>query len=285
MLASLSDPRSSYFNPVQATQVATQFGMENLGTWAGGIAMDAITSGAMCHPASSTLELADGRAVRIDSVRVGDEVRTPTGFEPVTGFLHAEDRATEYLRLTTAGGAAIEISALHHLFANGASADAADVVVGDNITTPRGAERVTRVEKVERAGAYHVFVAGGAYYVDGVLASDYYALTPAAVWPLVRAYVAARSAIGVPIIPVGRGLFPDHAWAVDLLGLLGVPTVVQRTALFPLTIACGIGTELINAAAELATSKAPAIALGTAAAAALATAAARKMMMKKKRRA
>ena len=69
----------------------------------------------------------------------------------------------------------------------------------------------------------------------------------------VRAYVAARFAIGVPIIPVGRGLFPNHAWAVDLLGLLGVPTVVQRTALFPLTIACGIGTELINAAAEHAT--------------------------------
>ena len=144
---------------------------------------------------------------------------------------------------------------------------------------------MTRVEKVERAGAYHVFVAGGAYYVDGVLASDYYALTPAAVWPLVRAYVAARSAIGVPIIPVGRGLFPNHAWAVDLLGLLGVPTVVQRTALFPLTIACGIGTELINAAAEVATSKAPAIALGTAAVAVLATAAAHKMMKMKKRRA
>jgi len=61
---------------------------------------------------------------------------------------------------------------------------------------------------------------------------------PPSVWPLVWAYVEARHAIGVPIIPAGRGVFPNHAWAIDLLLRLGVPPATQRRFLFPLTIAC-----------------------------------------------
>ena len=163
---------------------------------------------AQCHPASATLELEGGHLVRIDEVRVGDKIRAPTGFEPVTGFLHAERRQAEYLRFTTEGGMSVEISVLHHLFANGTETDPADVAVGDLLETARGREVVNRIAHVTAFGAYHIFVRGGAYYVDGILASDYVGLVPPSVWPLVRFYVEARHAIGVPIIPAGRGVFP-----------------------------------------------------------------------------
>mmetsp|Transcript_44533 Transcript_44533/g.147612 ORF Transcript_44533/g.147612 Transcript_44533/m.147612 type:complete len:138 (+) Transcript_44533:384-797(+) len=100
-----------------------------------------------CHPASATLELEGGHLVRIDEVRVGDKIRAPTGFEPVTGFLHAERRQAEYLRFTTEGGVSVEISVLHHLFANGTETDPADVAVGDLLQTARGRE-VNRIAHV-----------------------------------------------------------------------------------------------------------------------------------------
>lgn len=37
-----------------------------------------------------------------------------------------------------------------------------------------------RVEMVQARGLYHLFVQGGSYYVDGILASDYYGVVPKA---------------------------------------------------------------------------------------------------------
>ena len=125
--------------------------------------------------------------------------------------------------------------------------------LGDVLQTPRGGAAVTRIEAVQARGAYHLFVRGGSYYVDGIAATDYVALVPAAAWPAVRAYVGARFRLGAPIVPVGRGLFPNHAWAVSLLSWLGVPLELSR-GLFLVTMACGIGTELVNALAAWACS-------------------------------
>jgi len=233
---------------------------------------DCTSNCAQCHPASATLELEGGRVARMDEVRVGDKVRTPSGFAPVTGFLHAERTAASYLRFTTAGGHVMSISALHHMIVNGEETDPTAVRVGDLLDTPKGAEAVRRVEPIEAAGKYHPFVSGGRYYVDGVQASDYVSLAPRALWPFVQAYVEARFRMGVPIIPVGAGLFPNHAWAVDLLARMGTPVGVQRAFLFPLTMSCGILTELANAAAEHLGATA-----GTAAAAAAALVGARQL--------
>ena len=108
--------------------------------------------------------------------------------------------------------------------------------------------------------------------MDGILASDYYGLVSEAIWPLVRAYAEARYWLGIPIIPVGKGFFPDHAWAAGSLGRAGVPLWAQKTVLFPLTVASGIFTELANVAIE----RFPAW-LGTAAAATAAIKAGRKL--------
>jgi len=93
--------------------------------------------------------------------------------------------------------ASMAISPLHHVFVNGIETDPSHVKLGDLLRTPHGLEPVTRIDSIEARGAYHVFVKGGSYYVDSILASDYFGLVPHMAWPLVRAYVEARYRIGV----------------------------------------------------------------------------------------
>ena len=124
--------------------------------------------------------------------------------------------------------ASMAISPLHHVFVNGIETDPSHVKLGDLLRTPHGLEPVTRIDSIEARGAYHVFVKGGSYYVDSILASDYFGLVPHMAWPLVRAYVEARYRIGVPVIPIGRGFFPSHIWAFDILSRLGAPLPVHQ---------------------------------------------------------
>ena len=109
---------------------------------------------------------------------MGTRVKTDTGFQPILGFLHAEeDTMVSYLRFTTPS-ASMTISPLHHAFVNGAEIDPSFIKLGDLLHTPHGLKPVTRIETVEERGAYHSFVKGGSYFVDGILASDYYGLVP-----------------------------------------------------------------------------------------------------------
>ena len=57
----------------------------------GGTPSDCETGGGGgCHPAKTMLEMDDGTERRIDSIEPGNLIRTPTGYKPVLGFLHAE---------------------------------------------------------------------------------------------------------------------------------------------------------------------------------------------------
>ena len=153
-----------------------------------------------------------------------------------------------YLRFATKT-ASMSISPLHHVFVNGIETDPSHVKLGDLLRTPHDLEPVTRIDSIKARGMYHVIVKGGSYFVDGILASDYSGLVPHMAWPLVRAYVEARYRIGVPVIPDGRGFFPNKIWASDLLARLGAPLSVHH-ALSPVTIASSIATELANVAIE-----------------------------------
>ena len=79
---------------------------------------------------------------------------------------------------------------------------------------PAGAAAVTRVEKIVDVGAYHPIVRGGAYYADGILASDYNEKVPELVWDVVRAYAGARFALGVPVVAEGVAVL-NPFWAFD----------------------------------------------------------------------
>lgn len=206
-----------------------------------------------CHPASSTVELADGAVKQMDSLSVGDMIRTPTGFQPVMGFLHQErDAVGEYFHFTTADGATIAISAHHHLVVDGEWRDPATVRLGMKLTSALAGRDVAviAIEQTQAKGAYHPFVRGGEYYADGLLATDYNAHVPHFVWSLARSYVALRYHLGVPVIPEGHGqIFPSPFWAYDsVMDPLGVPTFVQWL-LSPLLVGTVIVSELLNLAA------------------------------------
>jgi len=208
-------------------------------------------TGAGCHPAGSLLHVEGGKRLPIEKAAVGMRVATPSGYQPITGVFHAETDATDkFVQLSTADGHVMAITPLHLVFANGVEVDPGTVRVGDLLSTLHGTSAVTRVESVQLDGKFHIFVDGGAYYVDGVLASDTLDLVPRPLWPVVRAYVKARYQLGVPIMPVGTGVFPNHAWLLDLLTRIGTPQPLLKFGLFPLTVTAGIGTELVNSAVE-----------------------------------
>jgi hypothetical protein len=200
-----------------------------------------------CHPASTTVELADGRFVRMDEVQVGDKVRGPSGFEPILGFLHADPKALgTYVRLTTGNKHAISIAPRHFVFINDKATDPSDAAINDLVDTPSGPEPITRIEIVDLRGAFHPFVKGGAYYADGVLASDFVAVGPSFVWELGRYYVELRYELGMPVIPIGTGFISNPQFLFDLLLAAGVPFEVNRDYLYPINLISLVLADLVN---------------------------------------
>ena len=126
--------------------------------------------------------------------------------------------------------------------------DPATVRVGDALDTPRGPERVVRVDQEVRRGAIHLVTPSGAYYVDGVAASTYVAYIPHAAWKVVGdGYITLRYALGAPFVPEGDAPI-SLFWFLDALRALGVPDAVQSTLLWPLIPASVVATELACAA-------------------------------------
>ena len=101
-----------------------------------------------CHPAATLLELDGGMTIRMDEAKVGDLVRTPTGAEPILGFLHAEAAPSAlYYRFHTEDGATMAIASGHYLPVNGKNAAPISVKQGDLLETTNGASAVVRVEQ------------------------------------------------------------------------------------------------------------------------------------------
>jgi len=188
-------------------------------------------SGFFCHPAHATVELASGRSVRLDHLAIGERIRTPYGFEPVVGFLHADPNARVLFHvLSTSEGRTIEISGRHWLFLDGAEADPASAHVGQNLSTfPGGQQALTSISTALRLGAYHLMTPSGQYYVDGVLASTYLAYLPKTVWRIIGdGYVHLRFAVGLPITPEGQSVLPLF-WFLDLMCYLAIPAALQAS--------------------------------------------------------
>lgn len=201
-----------------------------------------------CHPSHATVSLASGTPVRFDALKVGDAIRTPSGVEPVVGFLHADKAATmDYHVFTTAAGREIAISDKHFLFVDGVETDPATVEIGQTLTTVDGPQAIASIAKETHVGAYHLIVPSGAYYVDGVAASTYVSYIPHAAWKVFGdGYITARYQLGLPIVPEGDApvtLF----WLLDALKAVGVPDAVQSSLFWPLIAGSVVVTELASA--------------------------------------
>mmetsp|Transcript_9354 Transcript_9354/g.28024 ORF Transcript_9354/g.28024 Transcript_9354/m.28024 type:complete len:279 (-) Transcript_9354:175-1011(-) len=201
-----------------------------------------------CHPAATQILAADGTATPISQLTLGARVASPSGPKRVIAITHSDATMDgSYVRLTTASGAAVEISARHLLPVNGVLKDPIKVAVGDLLQTPAGPEAVARVEVVTSKGAFHIIVEGGLYYADGVLSSDHHDVIPVFLWNMAHRYILTRYQLGWPLVPFERaGLLPMD-WPLKLLTRVGVPVAVQRSLLFPFTCAALALTELANA--------------------------------------
>lgn len=215
-----------------------------------------------CHPSDTTVQLKHGVTRRMDELTVGDEILSPGGFTPVLGFMHQErDTANMYFEFT-AGKRALAVSAHHHVVANGKTVDPATIKAGDVLHSADGSNAtVTSVQMKAATGAFHFMVAGGEYYVDGLLSTDYDDHIPPKLWELLRMYVKMRYRLGVPMIPEGHGLIKRPFFAFDTLDAIGVRGEAQWL-LLPLLVPTLLATELVNLAAESALASAMLAALG-----------------------
>lgn len=172
-----------------------------------------------CFPGDMEVVLASGDTVRMDELKVGDEVAIGRGaFSPVYLFTHRTATAAKtYVRLTTVSGATVSVTAGHYVHSPRGLVAAATVVEGDDLVLADGTpSRVARVDSVTSSGLYNPQTVAGVVVVGGVKVSTY----TTAVDPAVAALALA------PL----RGL-----WAAGLAMPQGLVSSVEGGARYALT--------------------------------------------------
>ena len=218
-----------------------------------------------CHPASSTVTLEDGSAVRMDELTVGARIQTPMGYEPVVGFLHADKTSSPVYHIIETATRSVAISDKHALLIDGVVTDPTLAKIGQHVNTPSGREAIVAITKRQMDGAYHIITPSGLYYVDGIVASTYVAYIPYAAWRIFGdGYITLRYKLGLPIVPEGEApvtLF----WAIDGLRAAGFADATASRFFWPLISSSVMVTELASALG-LAAAKAVASPVGAIAA-------------------
>ena len=182
-------------------------------------------------------------------LRLGDRIRTPSGFEPVTGFLHYDPKSgLRYNRISTQTYS-IAISDGHRLPTHRGLVEAQEVRVGDWVQTIEGAREVSSVEQKWEAGMYHPMTPSGTYFADGVAATTSLDFLPHwAFHYILDNYATLRYAIGVPITQqtFWDGVFPT-LWVMDLFMYAGLSRPAAMRYTWPLYLAGGVLAEGANA--------------------------------------
>lgn len=126
-------------------------------------------SAGSCFAGDAQVMLTSGPTT-MSTLRIGDMVKTATGFEPVVGFLHAEEGEAEFIEISNGAGV-LPITPDHLVFlANGDAVPASVIRVGDNLSSGV----VTDVKQVIRTtGIYAPLTNSGTIEVEGAMASTY----------------------------------------------------------------------------------------------------------------
>ena len=137
-----------------------------------------------CHPSTSVVKMADGRSVRLDSLREGDRIvaaradGTLTTDEVSLLSVARPGVPAAFLRIATQGGHALNITSEHHLPVGavccGHLRKAKDMAVGETIWVVEGAATVARtvvqVGHTVAHGLHSPVLASGTFpVVDGVV--------------------------------------------------------------------------------------------------------------------
>jgi Hint module len=186
------------------------------------------SNSASCFPASATVTLESGETIRMEALAVGDRVLVAANtFSTVFMFTHKDPAYTSsaFVRINTASGASLALTAGHYIHVNGGLSAASAVAPGDFLTLASGsADTVTSVEtSVSATGLFNPQTVDGSIVVDGVRTSTYTtavapALAHALLAPLRRAYalLGASTAALESGAPALVALVPGGASVIEL---------------------------------------------------------------------
>jgi len=128
-----------------------------------------------CFPSDATVELKDGSLVRMDSLKVGQNVRVAAKeHSEVFMFSHMyADALATFVELKTEQGA-IRLTADHYIYVNGLTVRAGSVKVGDLLETAEGKTAVvTGISSVRATGLYNPHTMQGDIVVNGFRTTTY----------------------------------------------------------------------------------------------------------------
>ena len=125
----------------------------------------------ICFSAFDTVEAQGKGMISMDSLEIGDYVRSGKDFSQVFSFAHLDlDREANFLQIHTEGSVApLEITDNHMLFRNDKAVSAKEVSVGDML----GDNKVTKITSVKRTGLYAPITYDGSIVVNGIKSSCY----------------------------------------------------------------------------------------------------------------
>jgi len=120
---------------------------------------------ATCFPAHALVETQVGH-VRISTVKVGDKVRTPSGWEDVYLQGHADWKMHSYIEVFAANRSTM-LSPDHYMFADGELRLARNLRPGMTVCLESECAAVSQLRSKLEAGAFNPYVKSGELYVDG----------------------------------------------------------------------------------------------------------------------
>lgn len=130
----------------------------------------------LCFPADALVTRSDGSKARMDALDIGDHIAVGPGkFSKVFMFFHKDAAYTaEFVELITDGGASVQLTHGHNIYANEKLVPAGSVRAGDFLRSHNNTQlRVHKVNSVFKKGIYNPQTLHGDIVVDGIIASTY----------------------------------------------------------------------------------------------------------------
>lgn len=131
-----------------------------------------------CFPGDAIVELASGKPLRMDDLKIGDAVKVGPGmYSTVFMFTHKDPTANvSYKILSTESKAEIKVTPGHFLYSNKQLTLARNIRVGDFLTLEDGSESMVKTVRTLQGspdGVFNPQTMHGDIVVDGILASTY----------------------------------------------------------------------------------------------------------------
>lgn len=136
---------------------------------------------AVCFPASATVILKNGRQMRMDRLKVGDEVAVGKGlYSKVFIFTHS-DRNTchSFIHISTEKNLSVTLTAGHYLYISGKLQPARSAVCGEFVLLEDGQfSRIDKVSVIRECGLFNPQTVHGNIVVGGIVTSTYTETVP-----------------------------------------------------------------------------------------------------------